>query len=93
MAKLVDLCGVCGGKGKFIMKRCPSCNGTGGAVLKLSKATKELIEQNINKLSEQESKAFEFYKSGFSQKEIAKKMNLNVAMVASIFYKIEKRLS
>jgi len=93
MTKIVNLCPICGGKGKFLMQRCPSCNGKGGIVSKLNKATKDLIEQNKAKLSEQENELFELYKSGFSQKEIAKKMNLTVAMVASIFYKIEKKLN
>ncbi|MFC1709436.1 hypothetical protein ACFL2J_05220 [Candidatus Omnitrophota bacterium] len=91
MAKLINICGICGGKGKFIMKKCPSCNGTGGTVFKLDKETRELIEQNRSRLSEQEIQAWDLYKGGFSQKEIAQKMNLTLAMVASIFYRIQKK--
>lgn len=61
-------------------------------MLKFNKATKDSVEQNRTKLSEQENELFELYKSGFSQKEIARKMNLTVAMVAFIFYKIQKKL-
>ncbi len=90
MNRLVDLCGVCGGKGKFIMKKCPSCNGTGGQVFNPDKETKELIEQIKSRLSEQEARVWDLYKGGFSQKEITKKMNLTIPIVASIFYRIQK---
>ncbi|MBL7196898.1 MAG: hypothetical protein ISS47_02225 [Candidatus Omnitrophica bacterium] len=92
MTKIVNLCPICGGKGKFLTQKCPSCNGEGGVLLKFNKATKDSVEQNRTKLSEQENELFELYKSGFSQKEIARKMNLTVAMVAFIFYKIQKKL-
>lgn len=92
MSKLVDICGICGGKGKFIMKKCPSCNGKGGILFKLDKEIAELVEQNKSRLSEQESQVWDLYKSGFSQKEIAKKMNLTIAMVAFIFYGLQKKL-
>jgi DNA-directed RNA polymerase specialized sigma24 family protein len=93
MAKLVNLCPICGGNGRFLMQKCPSCEGKGGDVLKLDKVTKDLIEQNRKKLSEQEIELFDLYKSGFTPKEIARKMNIKTAMVASVFHKIQKRLT
>jgi len=91
MKKIVNLCPICGGKGKFIMQKCPSCDGKGGAVLKLNKNIRKLVESNPKRLNEQESRLFELYKSGFSQKEIAKKMDIPVAKVASLLYQIQKK--
>lgn len=90
--KLIDLCPVCGGKGKFLMQKCPSCGGKGGVLLKFDKTMQELLEQNKTKLSEQEIAIFDLYKSGFSQQEIAKNMDLKPSKVASIFYQIEKKI-
>ncbi|MFH1622411.1 MAG: hypothetical protein ABIA97_04740 [Candidatus Omnitrophota bacterium] len=93
MNKIVDLCGICAGNGKFLMRECPSCKGTGGTIFKPNKEAIELVEQNKSNLSEQEVQVWDLYKGGFSQKEIAEKMNLTIAMVASIFYKIQKKLN
>ena len=73
------------------MRPCPSCNGTGGTVLKPDKEIKDLIEQNRSGLSEQENQIWDLYKSGFTQKEIARKMNLTIPLVASALYSIQKK--
>ena len=93
MTKIVNLCPICGGRGKFIMQKCPSCNGKGGAVLKFNKNIEKLVELNPERLNEQESKLFELCKSGFSQKEIAKKMDIAQSKVTLLFYQIEKKLN
>lgn len=92
MIKIIELCSVCGGKGKFLTQICPTCQGRGGGLLKFNKNMENLIEQNKAKLSEQEIRVLELYKGGFSQNEIAKNMNLTPVNVVLIFYQIENKL-
>ncbi len=91
--KIVNLCPVCGGSGKFLMQACGSCNGSGGIILKPNEAIKSFIEQNRAKLSEQETILLDFYKKGYSQKDIAKNMDLTPAKAALLLHRIEKKLT
>ncbi|MDD5005610.1 MAG: LuxR C-terminal-related transcriptional regulator [Candidatus Omnitrophica bacterium] len=93
MTKIINLCPVCGGKGKFLTQTCPTCNGKGGELSKFDKEVAKILDSNLAKLNEQEKEVCELYKTGFSQKEIAKKMDITPAKVASIFYQIEKKLN
>lgn len=91
--KIIDLCPICGGKGKFLTQKCPSCDGKGGVLLKFDKSMETVLQQNKTKLSEQETAIFDLYRRGFSQKEIAKNMDLKPSKVALLLYRIEKKIS
>jgi DNA-binding NarL/FixJ family response regulator len=93
MIKIIELCRVCGGKGKFFSEKCSSCHGHGGSILKLDKIIKESISINKTKFNEQENALLELYAAGFSQEEISKKFDLTLAKTLSIFYQIEKKLN
>ena len=93
MIKIVELCSVCGGKGKFLTQNCPTCGGNGGSLLKFNKDIENLMEQKKEKLSEREVAVIELYKSGFSLNEIAKNMNLGPTNVVLILHQIEEDLS
>jgi DNA-binding NarL/FixJ family response regulator len=93
MIKIIQLCQVCGGKSRFFTEKCPSCKGQGGNILKLNKLIKESIETNKAKFSDQENKLLELYISGFSQEEIAIKLDISLAKLFLLFYRIEKKLN
>ena len=91
--KIINLCPVCGGKGTFLMQRCMSCGGCGGEILKYDTELTALFERNRGKLSEQEIGIFQLYKSGSSHKEIAKRCDLSITQLCTVFYHIEKKLN
>ena len=93
MIKIIELCPVCGGKGKFLSQRCPSCNGKGGKSLKCDAGFVSLFEQHKERLGEQEVKVFELFKAGYSQKDISKNLDLTISQVAVILHNIEKKLN
>jgi len=93
MVKIIQLCQVCGGKGKFFTQKCTACKGQGGNISKLNKVIKESIETNKAKFNDQENALLEIYASGFSQEEIAQKLDLTLAKVLLLFYQVEKKLN
>jgi len=90
--KIIELCPICGGKGRFIDQKCPTCEGEGATLSKITPEIKYLIKQNKTKLSEQEVAVVELYESGYSKKEIIKKMDLTLSKLTKIFYTIQKKL-
>lgn len=93
MVKIIKLCPVCGGRGRFFTEKCPSCSGKGGSLLRLNKRIKEAIESNKIKFNEQETCLLELYKNGSSQEEISRKSDLPLAKTLLLFYQIEKKLN
>lgn len=90
--KIIELCPICGGKGRFINQKCPTCGGEGANLTKITSEIKNLIETNKSKLSEQEIAILELYKSGYSKKEIIKKTDLTLSKLTKLFYNIQKKL-
>lgn len=93
MIKIIQLCMVCGGKGKFFAQKCSSCKGHGGDLSKLNKEIEEAIKSHKAIFNEQENKLLELYLGGFSQQEIAEKSDLTLAKTLLLFYQIEKKLN
>ena len=93
MIKIVDLCPVCGGKGKFLTQKCPSCNGEGGQYFRYNSSLSLLFERNREKLSEQEIMVFELFRNGYSAKEISKNLDLKKSQISVVMHNIEKKLN
>jgi len=93
MMKIIKLCPVCGGKGRFFNQNCPSCKGQSGSLLKLNKEIRQAIELNRAKFNEQENRLLEYYLNGFPQDEIARESDLTLAKTLLLFHQIEKKIN
>jgi len=93
VVKLVDICPVCGGWGRFLSKRCPRCKGKGGEILKFTKEIQDVFLEKSNSLSEQEKALFNFYQRGFSQKAIAENLDIQIFRILPMLHSIEKKLN
>lgn len=92
-AKLVEICPVCGGWGRFLSKQCSQCQGVGGKILKITRKTKNKFLEKQDNLSEQEKALFSSYEAGFSKKEIAENLDIAIFRIIPFLHSIEKKLN